>query len=477
MPFRSSVPWHDVAVFGGSLDCSFGTPARAKATLAWLQRLAAPENARALACMKRRAQAEFREHLSYTRPGVVTALLRELSHPYRLPLDAEPPPSWSKAWMPPPWERPDDSPADSTPADGSSSDDSLTPTPAVRVPKLKRATSTLGVLAIFQNEAHAMREWVAHYRAEGVSQFVLIDNGSTDDGAEIARSLSTGDITVVSFPGQFLPNKAFRAHYGKLRTEWMLVADLDDFAFHADPTKTIPDYLDSITESGCSAVILPQTQFGTWFNRHPSTIIKGNRMREPSGRRNATIRTISRISELCDASSSVHAKHARVKGSTCTSRAEPWGEPYSGTMCGASRQNEEWLVHDGMVPSSEEQLRMNHYPLQSWEYFKRIKMRRGAGHDNHVRASPWFKETRNQAYFDRLNARQERDEALFLKRGQAFIDELSQAPQPRWPSGDDAPRASSHHRLMEWLNADRPASVRAPERLVTTLDRPQSVTS
>ena len=120
---------------------------------------------------------------------------------------------------------------------------------------------------------------------------------------------------------------------------------------------------------------------------------------------------------------------------------------------------------------------MNHYPLQSWEYFKRIKMRRDAGHDDHVRASPWFKETRNQAYFDRLNARQERDEALFLKRGHAFIDELSQAAQPRWPSGDDAPRASSHHRLMEWLNADRPASVRAAERLVTTLDRPQSVTS
>ena len=83
LPFRSSVPWHDVAVFGGSLDCSFGTPARAKATLAWLQRLAEPENGRALACMKRRAQAEFREHLSYTGPGVVTALLRELSHPYQ----------------------------------------------------------------------------------------------------------------------------------------------------------------------------------------------------------------------------------------------------------------------------------------------------------------------------------------------------------------------------------------------------------
>ena len=83
LPFRSSVAWHDVAVFGGSLECSFGTRARAKATLAWLQRLAAPENARALACMKRRAQAEFREHLSYTGPGVVTALLRELSHPYQ----------------------------------------------------------------------------------------------------------------------------------------------------------------------------------------------------------------------------------------------------------------------------------------------------------------------------------------------------------------------------------------------------------
>ena len=39
----------------------------------------------------------------------------------------------------------------------------------------------LVVVAIFKNEAVAMREWLQHYMRQGVEHFYMIDNGSTDD--------------------------------------------------------------------------------------------------------------------------------------------------------------------------------------------------------------------------------------------------------------------------------------------------------
>eukprot|EP00966_Prymnesium_polylepis_P094112 2178420-Prymnesium_polylepis.1 len=50
--------------------------------------------------------------------------------------------------------------------------------------------ATLGVLAVFKDEAHGMLEWLLHYTLKGVSQFVLLDQASSDNGAAIAAAFA-----------------------------------------------------------------------------------------------------------------------------------------------------------------------------------------------------------------------------------------------------------------------------------------------
>ena len=45
----------------------------------------------------------------------------------------------------------------------------------------------LSVGAIFKNESAALEEWLNHYIKEGVDHFYLIDNGSTDNYADILQ--------------------------------------------------------------------------------------------------------------------------------------------------------------------------------------------------------------------------------------------------------------------------------------------------
>lgn len=47
--------------------------------------------------------------------------------------------------------------------------------------------NTLGVIAMFKNEAHILDEWIKHYLNEGVCQFILINNGSTDNFMKVIQ--------------------------------------------------------------------------------------------------------------------------------------------------------------------------------------------------------------------------------------------------------------------------------------------------
>jgi hypothetical protein len=79
LPFRSSVPWSEIAIFAGDLPCFAGHLEGSTAN--WLRGLVADDAAaeRRLGCMRRRGQQAFSALLSY-RPGggLVDALMAEL---------------------------------------------------------------------------------------------------------------------------------------------------------------------------------------------------------------------------------------------------------------------------------------------------------------------------------------------------------------------------------------------------------------
>ena len=63
------------------------------------------------------------------------------------------------------------------------------------------ARPTLAVLAMAQNECTTLGEWLSHYRAQGVSEFHLIDNNSTELTARCRRLMRSPDVTVWPWSG------------------------------------------------------------------------------------------------------------------------------------------------------------------------------------------------------------------------------------------------------------------------------------
>jgi glycosyltransferase involved in cell wall biosynthesis len=95
---------------------------------------------------------------------------------------------------------------------------------------------TLGVLAIMKNETDVLREWIEHYRWQGVDKIFLIDNGSTDDPQRILREhIASGFIEFFSRPQPHRQAQHYRDVFRKAgirrKVEWLVTADLDEFWF------------------------------------------------------------------------------------------------------------------------------------------------------------------------------------------------------------------------------------------------------
>lgn len=75
LPFRSTIDWSRIAVFGGSMQCNSGAK---DGLLAWMQRLV--QTAESFEAMSAEGQATFQETLSFVNSGngLVSALLAEL---------------------------------------------------------------------------------------------------------------------------------------------------------------------------------------------------------------------------------------------------------------------------------------------------------------------------------------------------------------------------------------------------------------
>ena len=99
----------------------------------------------------------------------------------------------------------------------------------------------VGVLAIMKNETDVLREWIEHYRWQGIDKIFLIDNGSTDDPERILREhLDSGFIEFFSRPRPHRQaqhyREVFRTAGIRRKVEWLVIADLDEFWFSPSET-------------------------------------------------------------------------------------------------------------------------------------------------------------------------------------------------------------------------------------------------
>jgi glycosyltransferase involved in cell wall biosynthesis len=211
----------------------------------------------------------------------------------------------------------------------------------------------VSVLAIFKNEAGAIREWIEHYLWQGFDTLLLLDNGSTDNSADIAKTTAaelnrTADVLILPAPG--INRQA--AHYNsallRLRSlsDIALIVDLDEFLYSTD-TAPAADHIRTHFTHPIAQLTFPMLRFGSSGHiKQPPSIRTGfiHRKLESAedahyGNRKSAVRLSSVLLFV------VHVH--QVLGDTLN------------------------------LESKETPLRLNHYRIQSREWFGKVKMGRG----------------------------------------------------------------------------------------------------
>jgi len=222
----------------------------------------------------------------------------------------------------------------------------------------------LSLLSMFKNETMTMKTWLEHYVKQGVEQFYLIDNGSEDNPLEILQPyIDNGLVKYYYMPEKHKQEDRFRELIEienlRKKTEWLIICDLDEF-FYGYPNKLITT-LDEF--SGRDIIYCFWRMFGTdGHEKHPENILKSIVWRTPNEDK-AHIKYIFKPSKVHDLKDI--------------------------TLHQVANLNNAELFND--------KIRLNHYPLQSLEFYQKVKMTRGDAYAN-------FNENiRNMEYFEKYN--------------------------------------------------------------------------
>lgn len=267
----------------------------------------------------------------------------------------------------------------------------------------------LSIVAIFKNESHGIREWVDHYLSQGVDHFFLIDNGSNDDTLlKIAEYVDKGLISLVTDPTKWAQVELYNKHFLKKckSSEWVIVCDLDEFIYARNGFSKISDYLK--TRSRNTVLIrVPWKMFGS-----SGLIQQPQSIKHSFTKRSLYDGSISPDVNLPGFSTSkVLIKTKALKKldiHTASIRNSYLIENANGQLTDLSEPLHQRLTEE-MLESAF--LHLNHYALQSKEWFLKVKCTRGAAdasaHEN----------VRNNEYYDQYDARSNdvEDNELALK--------------------------------------------------------------
>jgi len=222
-----------------------------------------------------------------------------------------------------------------------------------------RFENKLSLLSMFKNETMNLKVWVDHYINQGVEKIYLIDNGSDDDPLKILNPyIDSGIVKYYYLPEKHKQEKHTRSIVEKEnlseRTEWLIICDLDEF-FYGFP-KRLSETLDDFSKY--DVVYSNWRMFGSdGLEKHPENITKSILWREPEVTR--TTKYIFKPSKIKNVDNiQVHS-----------------------------------LDNDENSITENEKIRLNHYVIQSKEYYQKVKMTRGdvaAAHADNVRDMNYF---------------------------------------------------------------------------------------
>lgn len=241
----------------------------------------------------------------------------------------------------------------------------------------------LCVYAIFKNESHIMKEWLDHYIREGVDHFYLIDNGSTDKYEHILDKYK-GRVTLFHDPekGHKVQGKIYQRHIFPIfkDTKWMLCVDLDEFMYAK--IGTLKSELMKKDYDNVGQIMVPWKMFGSSGHvKQPSNVIKSFLYRK-------------KLPFHCFGSYKTICKTEAIEDIDGVHWYEHVKDGY---------RTIKYPEQAGLTEEDQKDIpfQLNHYIVQSWEWYRDTKMTRGdSNFENNGRTEDSFKEWDNNDVLD-----------------------------------------------------------------------------
>jgi len=232
--------------------------------------------------------------------------------------------------------------------------------------------NNLSLLAIFKNETMNLKIWIDHYLWQGVEKIYLIDNGSTDEPLKILQPYIDKKLVIYyNLQERYKQIEHYKYVINKEnlkeKTEWLIICDLDEFYY--SPYENLKYILDEY--KNYDIIYSNWYMFGSdGLIKHPNDIRKSIVMRSPDVDQNKKyIFKPHKLKNINDIS--VH--HIN---------------------------NIDNKIYEN------NKIRLNHYPIQSLEFFEKVKMTRGdvgGSNSNNIRDLNYFKNyDKNKTYKDTI---------------------------------------------------------------------------
>ena len=265
-------------------------------------------------------------------------------------------------------------------------------------------TTTLCLVAIFKNESHILEEWIEHYLNQRVDKIFLVDNGSTDSYYSILQPyISRGKVDLVKDNKRHAQRELYNKHFlHKCKAyDWVIVCDLDEFIYGRKYCNSIKDFLSKIHPS-FSQVFIPWKMFGsngynTMEQEQPSRVlstftkrINNNDIRHNRFRSFIYKGPIKYIYSKCI----VRTKYLLNIG---IHHSETSNNKYMTSYVSQNNHintNKDFVeINEDIIENSA--LHLNHYAIQSLNWFMKVKATRGdinSSKSENVRNIEYFKE-------------------------------------------------------------------------------------
>jgi hypothetical protein len=262
----------------------------------------------------------------------------------------------------------------------------------------------LCLIAIFKNESHIIKEWINHYLNQGVQKFFLIDNGSTDNYFPIIEPyIKRNIIYLVKDSKPYSQVELYNKYFLKVckRYTWVIICDLDEFIYARKGFKQISKYLQYINKyKHISQIFIPWKMFSsngynTLDKLQPKSVIKSftkrfdyNKDKSVFGittKENNNTYTYTKciVKTLYLLKFNIHSHILMSNFNNYSNFITPININNIHTNLSHCKINEKILNNSF--------LHLNHYPIQSFDYFSRVKMTRNdAVYNINVRNKEYF---------------------------------------------------------------------------------------